>query len=160
MAESGSQGALTSQRVRRPEVKAELKNAWGYQGNNMNLPVANLEAAIPFYETVMGFRVLSRSNSPHRAAVLGRDGIQIGLAENDGDPTQDGCAFEVASVEMAFAELKANGLEKEISGFDIEQHDDTSWKVFYVVAPDGLCYWFGERQPTEGAKDEGGVDEA
>ena len=28
----------------------------------------------------------------------------------------------------------------------IEQHDEVAWKVFYVVAPDGLCYWFGERQ--------------
>src|SRR5688572_10868308 len=104
-------------------MRAEFKNAWGYQGNNMNLPVANLDAAIPFYETVMGFRVLSRSDSPHRSAVLGRDGIQIGLAENSGDPTQDGCAFEVDSAESAFAELKRNGLEKEMSGFDIEQHD-------------------------------------
>ena len=23
------------------------------------------------------------------------------------------------------------------------------WKVFYVVAPDGPCYWFGERQAQE-----------
>ena len=82
----------------------------------------------------------------HRSAVLGRDGIQIRLAENGGDPAQDGCAFEVDDAESAFAELQANGLEKELPGFDIEQHDDTSWKVFYVVAPDGLCYWFGQRQ--------------
>jgi catechol 2,3-dioxygenase-like lactoylglutathione lyase family enzyme len=127
-------------------VKAELKNAWGYQGDNMNLPVADLAAAIPFYERGMGFRVLSRSDPPHRAAVLGRDSIQIGLPENGGDPTQDGCAFEVNSAESLFAELKANGLRKDAPGFDIEQHDGVSWKVFYVVAPDGLCYWFGERQ--------------
>ena len=141
-------------------MKAELKNAWGYQGNNMNLPVGNLEAAIPFYETVMGFRVLSRSDSPHRSAVLRRDGVQIGLAENGGDPTQDGCAFEVDSAASAFAELKAHGLEKELSGFDTEQRDGTPWKVFYVVAPDGLCYWFGERQTGEGVKDEGGTGDA
>jgi lactoylglutathione lyase len=127
-------------------MKAKYKNAWGYQGNNMNLPVGDLEAAIPFYETVMGFKVLSGSDSPLRSAILGRDEIQIGLAENGGDPTQDGCAFEVDSVEAAFAELKSNGLEKELSGFDIEQQDGASWKVFYVVAPDGLCYWLGERQ--------------
>lgn len=133
-------------------MKAELKNAWGYQGNNLNLPVQDLEAAIPFYETVMGFQVLSRSDAPYRSAILGRDGIRIGLAENGGDPTQDGCAFEVDSAEAAFAELKANGLEKELSGFDTEQQNDNSWKVFYVVAPDGLCYWFGERQPSEGAE--------
>jgi lactoylglutathione lyase len=134
-------------------MKSEFKTAWGYQGNNLNLPVANLEAAIPFYETVMGFRVVSRSDSPYKSAVLGRDGIQIGLAENGGDPTQDGCAFEVENAEAAFAELKANGLEKEISSFDSEEHGDASWKVFYVVAPDGLCYWFGEKQPGAAATD-------
>jgi catechol 2,3-dioxygenase-like lactoylglutathione lyase family enzyme len=127
-------------------MKAEFRSAWGYQGNNMSLPVENLEAAIPFYENVMGFRVLSRSDSPHRAAVLGRDGIQMGLAENGGDSSQDGCAFEVDSVESAYAELKANGLAKEISEFSLEEHGDARWKVFYVVAPDGLCYWLGERQ--------------
>lgn len=140
-------------------MKAQFKNAWGYQGNNLNLPVDNLEAAIPFYETVMGFRVLSRSDSPHRSAVLGRDEVQIGLAENGGDSSQDGCAFEVNSVESAFAELKANGLEKELSAFDIEQQGDKRWKVFYVVAPDGLCYWIGERQESE-AEDESGAEKA
>lgn len=127
-------------------MKAVFKNAWGYQGDNMNLPVADLESAIPFYERVMGFRVESRNEVPYSSAVLERDGIRIGLAENDGDPTQDGCAFEVDNVEAAFAEFKANGLEKEMSGFDFEENNGAKWKVFYVVAPDGLCYWFGERQ--------------
>lgn len=127
-------------------MKAVFKNAWGYQGDNMNLPVADLESAIPFYERVMGFRVESRNEVPYSSAVLERDGIRIGLAENDGDPTQDGCAFEVDDVEAAFAEFKANGLEKEMSGFDFEENNGAKWKVFYVVAPDGLCYWFGERQ--------------
>lgn len=127
-------------------MKAELKTASGYQGDNLNLPVGKLESAIPFYETVMGFRVLSRSDSPHKSAILSRDGIQIGLVENGGDPTQDGCAFKVNSAALVYNELKANGLEKEISDFDIEQHNNESWKVFYVVAPDGLCYWFGELQ--------------
>ena len=127
-------------------MTAEFKTAWGYQGNNMALPVADLEAAIPFYETVMGFRVLSRTESPHRAAVLGRDSIEIGLAENGGDPTQDGCAFEVDNAESVFAELKANGLKKDDPDFGVEDHGGSSFKVFYVVAPDGLCYWFGERQ--------------
>jgi hypothetical protein len=78
--------------------------------------------------------------------VLGRDGIQIGLAENGGDPSQEGCFFEVTNVEAAFAELKSNGLEKEEADFRIDQYGDTSWKVFFVVAPDGLCYCLGERQ--------------
>jgi catechol 2,3-dioxygenase-like lactoylglutathione lyase family enzyme len=127
-------------------MKGTLERAWGYQGNNLNLPVPDLAAALPFYETVLGFRVLSRSDTPHKSAVLARDQVQIGLAENGGDPTQDGCAFHVKGLEPLFAEFKANGLQKEISEFDIEKHDGVAWKVFYVVAPDGLCYWFGERQ--------------
>ena len=127
-------------------VKAMLQKAFGYQGDNMQLPVQDLAAALPFYETVLGFHVVSRSDTPHKSAVLARDEVQIGLAENGGDSTQDGCAFHVKDLESLFAEFQANGLQKQLSGFDIEQRADGAWKVFYVVAPDGLCYWFGERQ--------------
>jgi catechol 2,3-dioxygenase-like lactoylglutathione lyase family enzyme len=127
-------------------MKATLEKAWGYQGNNMSLPVRDLAAALPFYETVLGFQMLSRNATPHNSAVLARDQVQIGLVENGGESTQDGCAFHVKNLEELFAEFKANGLQKELSEFDIEQRDGVAWKVFYVVAPDGLCYWFGERQ--------------
>jgi lactoylglutathione lyase len=127
-------------------VKAVLEKASGYQGDNMNLPVPDLEAALPFYETVLGFRLRSRSDAPHLSAVLARDEVQIGLAENGGDSSQDGCAFHVKDVESLFAEFRANGLQKELPEFKIERRGDVAWKVFYVVAPDGLCYWFGERQ--------------
>jgi lactoylglutathione lyase len=128
-------------------VKATLEKAFGYQGDNKHLPVQDLVAALPFYETVFGFRVRSRSDTPHHSAVLARDQVEIGLVENGGDPTQDGCAFHVKDLESLFAEFKANGLQKELSEFDVERHGEAAWKVFYVVAPDGLCYWFGERQP-------------
>ena len=124
---------------------ATLEKAFGYQGDTMNLPVQDLAAALPFYESVLGFHVISRSHTPCVSAILARDQIQIGLAENGGDSSQDGCAFHVKGLESLFAEFKTRGLEKELSEFDQEQHDDGSWKVFYVVAPDGLCYWFGER---------------
>ena len=127
-------------------VKATLQKAFGYQGDNMHLPVRDLAEALPFYETVLGFRVLSRSNTPHKSAVLARDEVQIGLAESGGDPSQDGCAFHVTGLESLFAEFNANGLDKQLSEFDVEQHGDAAWRVFYVIAPDGLCYWFGERQ--------------
>ena len=127
-------------------MKATLEKAWGYQGDNMNLPVRDLAAALSFYETVLGFRVLSRSDTPHHSAVLARDQVQIGLAENGGDSTQDGCAFHVKGLQPLFAEFKANGLQKELSEFGAEKRDGVAWKAFYVVAPDGLCYWFGERE--------------
>ncbi|HEU4794356.1 MAG TPA: hypothetical protein VFT02_01925, partial [Pyrinomonadaceae bacterium] len=86
-------------------------------------------------------------NSPHKAAVLSRDDIKIGLAENGGDPGQEGCFFEVDDVEAAYAELRANGFQKEDPDYQVDQHSDGPWKVFYVVAPDGLCYCLGQRQP-------------
>jgi catechol 2,3-dioxygenase-like lactoylglutathione lyase family enzyme len=127
-------------------MKALFKTAVPYLKDAMNLPVNNLEAAVPFYEGVMGFRVLSRNDSPCKSAIFGRDRIQIGLAENGGDPSQDGCFFEVDNAETAFAELKANGLKKEEAGFRLDRYGDTAYKVFFVVAPDGLCYCLGERQ--------------
>lgn len=117
-----------------------------YADDEKNLPVANVERAIPFYEQIMGFRVESRADEPCKTALLERDGFQIGLAENGGDPSQEGCFFEVDDVEAMFAELKANGLNQEQPNFRIDQHSDTSYKVFFVVAPDGLCYCLGERQ--------------
>ena len=127
-------------------MSASLQKAFGYQGDNMNLPVRNLSSAVPFYETVLGFRVQSRSETPHKSAVLVRDQVQLRLAENGGDSSQDGCAFHVKDVEALFDEFKANGLNKD-SKFSTEERNGVSWNVFYVVAPDGLCYWFGERQP-------------
>ena len=127
-------------------MSAIFKTAWPYAHDAMNLPVKSVEAAIPFYETVMGFRVVSRNDSPYKSAILARDEIQIGLAENGGDPSQEGCFFEVDNAEAAFAELRANGLQKENVDFRIDKHGETSYKVFFVVAPDGLCYCLGERQ--------------
>lgn len=127
-------------------MKAVFKTAAPYAEDAMKLPVENVEAAIPFYEKIMGFRLVTRNDSPWKSAVLARDGIQIGLAENGGDPSQEGCFFEVDSAEAAFAELKSNGFEKEDAGFRIDKYGDTSFKVFFVVAPDGLCYCLGERQ--------------
>ena len=126
--------------------KAVFKKAWGYQGDALNLPVVSIETAIPFYEKLFGLHLESTSDQPVRSAIMQRDDIRVGFAENGGDATQDGCFFEVDDIETAFTELKANGLEKEEAGYTIQKHGDTDWKVFFVVAPDGLCYCIGERQ--------------
>jgi catechol 2,3-dioxygenase-like lactoylglutathione lyase family enzyme len=127
-------------------MPAIYRRAVPYAQDAMNLPVGNVEQAIPFYERIMGFQVLKRNDAPHKSAVLGRDTIRIGLAENGGDPSQEGCFFEVDDVEAAFAELKANGLGRDAADFRVDKHGERSYRVFFVVAPDGLCYCLGERQ--------------
>lgn len=127
-------------------MKATLKQAWPYQQDTMSLPVENIDTALPFYETVLGFKRITQTDVPYKSVVIARDEIQLGLAENGGDPTQDGCFFEVDDVLTAFAELKANGLPNEQPDFSLQQHGDTTWRVFFVVAPDGLCYCYGQHQ--------------
>ncbi|RYU94200.1 VOC family protein [Emticicia agri] len=127
-------------------VEVIYKNAWPYLQNKMNLPVENLSNAIPFYEKIMGFEQTAHSNSPYKSAILKRNEIEIGLSENGEDPSQDGCFFEVNDVQAAFDELRANGFTKENPDFSFQQHGATRWKVFFVVAPDGLCYCIGEMQ--------------
>src|SRR5581483_8878898 len=120
-------------------MKAIFKSASPYREDAMNLPVENVEAAIPFYETVMGFRVVSRQDAPYKSAILGRDQSQIGLAANAGDPEQEGCFFEVDDVQAAFTQLQANGLGREEANYRIDHSGDKTFKVFFVIAPDRLC---------------------
>src|SRR5262249_22539196 len=123
LARCGAQAAAVDPSVenfrsKEVELTGTLEKAWGYQGDNLNLPVRDLAASLPFYEKVLGFRVLSRSSVPHNQAVLARDEVQIGLAENGGDSTQDGCAFHARDLDSLFSEFKGNGLNKELSSFD------------------------------------------
>jgi lactoylglutathione lyase len=125
-------------------TKAKFRRAVPYAEDAMNLPVANVDAAIPFYEQTFGFQVVSRSDTPIKSAVLARDDIQIGLAENGGDPTQEGCYFEVDDIDGAFAEIK--GKSPATGDIEISRRGDSSQRVFFVVAPDGLCYMLGQPQ--------------
>ena len=111
----------------------------------MSLPVADLEAAIPFYEKTLNFRVVARHEAPYKSAILARDEIQIGLAENGGDPSQEGCYFQVDDIEAAFEEIK--GKRPTESDLELQKWGSSSQRVFFVVAPDGLCYMLGQPIP-------------
>lgn len=122
-----------------------LRRAAGYQGDALNLPVADVEQALPFYEASLGFRVVERRTTPVKAAILERDEVRIGLVENGGDPTQDGSFFEVSSVDRIFEELTARGLK--LKAPQIQRSEHGAFRSFFVVAPDGLCYMLGEPVP-------------
>ena len=142
---------------------AKLLSAWGYQGDAMNLTCADVDAATPYYVSMMGFAVIDRSHhpvtdavppllgqegsqkNPVKRVVLERDGIQMALSENGGNPEQDGCAFRTDNLVELRDEFIANGLDK-IGAIDDDTQGGKKFRVFFVVAPDGLCYWFGEAQ--------------
>ena len=125
-------------------MKAIFKRAVPYAKDAMNLPVADVESAIPYYEKTLGFRVVSRADAPVKSAVLARDEIQIGLAENGGDPSQEGCYLEVDDIEAAYEEIK--GTKPVEADLETQTYGTKTSKVFFVVAPDGLCYMIGQPQ--------------
>ena len=125
-------------------MKAVFMTVAPYADDAMNLPVQDIDEAIPYYEKTFGFRVVSRQDAPHRSVVLARDRIQIGLAENGGDSSQEGCFFGVDNVEAAFEEIK--GAPPTESDFRLDKFGEGSYRVFFEVAPDGLCYMLGQRQ--------------
>jgi lactoylglutathione lyase len=125
-------------------MKAVFLTAIPYADDALALPVADVEAAIPYYQRAFGFHLVNRSDAPHPQAVLGRDGIEIGLAQNGGDPTQEGCFFEVDDVDAAFGELAANGAKPGI--IEDQKVNGRAYRAFFVVAPDGLCYMVAQRR--------------
>jgi lactoylglutathione lyase len=129
-------------------MKAVFKTAIPYADDALNLPVKDVESAIPYYVRTFGFRVVSRQASPYSLAILARDGVQIGLAENGGDPTQEGCFFEVDDVEAAYAEIK--GRPTEPGSIKTEDVNGRKYRAFFDVAPDGLCYMIA--QPVVGER--------
>lgn len=122
---------------------AKLLSSYGYQGDAMNLPVADVEAAVPFYVEKMRFTVVEQTQEPVKKVVLERDGVQFAIAENGGDPEQDGCAFHTDDIEGLRDEFKSNGYN--VGEIKAENRNDGSkFRAFFAVAPDGLCYWFGQ----------------
>ncbi len=113
-----------------------------YANDALNLPVADVAASIPYYEKTFNFTIVSQQDQPHKSAILGRDQIQIGLAESGGDPTQEGCFFEVDNILTAFEEIK--GIAPTDSDIDTRDLYGTTYRVFFEVAPDGLCFMIGQ----------------
>ena len=74
-----------------------------------------------------------------------RDGVRIGFAINGGNASNDGAAILVTDIERARRELEASGLS--VGESRIDDHDGQNMSVFFLVAPDGLCYYF--HQPVD-----------
>ena len=81
----------------------------------LSLPIrpGELAAATEYYVRVFGFAVTSRGEDPP-SLQLQRDDVTIGLAENGGDPTQEGAFIAVDDIDGTFAELAANGLVRTL----------------------------------------------
>lgn len=123
-------------------MKATFLHAAPYADDALNLPVADVASAIPYYESRFGFQVLERHDEPPKSVILGRDQIRIGLSENGGDPTQEGCFFEVDDIVAAFEEIR--GKPPTVNDIKVQESFGKKYRVFFEIAPDGLCYMMGQ----------------
>jgi catechol 2,3-dioxygenase-like lactoylglutathione lyase family enzyme len=120
----------------------KFEAAFPYQKDVLSLPVTDIDAAAQWYSKHFGMREVDRLVDPVPTVILERDGTRIGFAINGGDPAQDGAAFKVSGIAAIRDELEAAGVKT--GNWRIDERDGERFQVFFVVAPDGLCYYFHE----------------
>lgn len=126
--------------------KAVFEKAFAYGDDILGLPVADLASAANWYAQHFGMAEAERTPGPEPTVVMERDGVRIGFAVNGRDSSQDGAAILVSDIHAARAELESRGVE--IGNWRIDERGGKRLQVFFVVAPDGLCYYF--HQPIPG----------
>ena len=127
--------------------KALFENVWAYQDDILALPVDNIDAASQWYCQSFGMNEIIRHDEPTPTVILERDGVQIGFAVNGGDASQDGAAILVTDIHQARDELEANGVKT--ANWRVDERDGKKRQVFFVIAPDGLCYYFHQPLPDQ-----------
>ena len=119
-----------------------FRKASPYRDDVLALPVTDLDAASRWYRDHFGMAEVARFQRPVPTVILERDGTRIGFAINGGDPAEDGAAVLVSNIRRLRDELERNGAEA--GDWRVDDHDGRPHQVFFVVAPDGLCYYFHE----------------
>lgn len=124
-------------------MKAQaFKAAFPFQKDVLALPVGNIDVASEWYSKHFGMVEVERSNDPAPTVILERDGTRIGFSVNGGDSSQDGAAILVSNIQGMKEELESQGVD--IGNWRVDERDGQKLQVFFVVAPDGLCYYFHE----------------
>ena len=116
--------------------------AYPYQDDVLALPVTDLDSTVAWYSKYFDLEEVERRTEPVPTVIMERDGVQIGFAINGGDPEQDGAAILVAGITQIRDEIEKKGVR--IGNWRVDERDDEKLQVFFVVAPDGLCYYFHE----------------
>lgn len=114
--------------------------AYPFMDDVLALPVKDIDVAAKWYADAFGLREVERPDAAVPTVVMERDGVRIGFAINGGDASNDGAAILVTDIQRARAELEANGVAT--ANWRVDERDGDKFQVFFVVAPDQLCYYF------------------
>jgi hypothetical protein len=126
--------------------RAVFEKAFPYGDDVLALPVTDLDSAANWYAQYFAMVEVERRSDPQPTVVMERDGARIGFSVNGGDSSQEGAAILVSDIHAARAELESRGVK--IGNWRVDEQDGKKLQVFFVMAPDGLCYYF--HQPIEG----------
>lgn len=126
--------------------KPEFLEAYPFQDSVLTLPVTDLDATVAWYCNHFGMTEVERTQQPFPTVILERDNARIGFSINGGDASEDGAAILVRNIQAVREELEASGLES--GNWRVDERDGQKLQVFFIVAPDELCYYFHE--PLEG----------
>ena len=126
--------------------RAVFEKAFPYGDDLLALPVTDLDSAADWYAKHFAMVEVERRSEPRPTVIMERDGARIGFSVNGGDSSQEGAAILVTDIHAARAELESSGVNT--ANWRVDERDGKKLQVFFVVAPDGLCYYF--HQPIEG----------
>jgi len=121
---------------------SKFVNVFPYQVDALALPVKDLDLASEWYCAHFGMTEVERVTGSVPAVILERDGTRLGFALAGGDPSQDGAAILVSNIRGVREELESRGTQ--VGDWGVDERDGQKLKVFFVVAPDGLCFYFHE----------------
>ena len=127
------------------EPKKLFVAAFPFADDVLALPVADISQAVKWYGHAFGLKEIERRESPLPAVIMERDGLQIGFAVNGGNAEDEGAAILVTDIQQARNELEAKGINTV--NWRVDERDGEKFQVFFVVAPDGLCFYF--HQPID-----------
>ena len=119
-----------------------FQSATPYKDDILALPVTDLDTASDWYCKHFGMTEIERRDVPNPAVILERDNVRIGFAINGGDPSQAGAAIRVNDINGIKSQIESNGVD--VANTRVDERDGEKLNVFFVVAPDGLCYYFNE----------------
>lgn len=122
--------------------ESRFVNASPFQTDVLALPVEDVEATARWCTEAFQLVEVERRDTPHATILMERDGVRFGFAENGGDSTQDGAAILVDGIAAVRDELEDRGVDT--ANWRVDERDGEKLQVFFVVAPDGLCYYFYE----------------
>lgn len=121
-----------------------FSGAFPFRDDVLRLPVEDLDRAVRYYSGAFGLVEVERGGEPP-FVLMERNGVRIGFSVNGGDASQDGAAVLVTDIDRAREEIAANGVE--VGEIRVDERDGKKLRVFFVVAPDGLCFYF--HQPVD-----------